>query len=729
MTASHDIEPTQTSALDPEALIRHWREAGARIAPGEEAVLMRAIGVVAVAADPAPHDALGMADVIAGLHLDAETLTAALLLALPPEAPVLRDGALEWGDAIASLVEGARRMPEIHALLPDASGKKVADHAQQLERLRKMLLAMAQDARVVLLHLAAHLNRLRGLVKHGTAAQKAEIARETFDLLAPLANRLGVWQIKWELEDLAFRARDPDTYRAIARELDEKRVDRERFIAQVTSVLRGELSSAGLQAEVTGRPKHIYSIWKKMQRKDLGFKDLFDVRAVRILVDEVRECYTALGIVHNLWTPIPREFDDYIARPKANSYRSLHTAVIGPEDKVLEVQIRTHEMHQANELGIAAHWRYKEGGRRDVHFEERIAWLRQVLDWRLGGTDAGELADSFRTELFQDTVYVLTPQGRVIALPAGSTPVDFAYHVHTDLGHRCRGAKVNGQIVPLGHRLENGQRVEIIGAKEGGPSRDWLNPGLGFLQSHRARTKVRQWFNSQNLEQSIAQGRAVLDREIHRVGGAPISTEELASSLGYPRTEDLLAALGRGDVGPRVLQNALRARSDEARAEPAPEAELPSTDAVAPHGRSDGVLIVGVDRLLTQLARCCRPLPPDPIVGYVTRARGVSVHRSDCPNIRSLPADRRLDAAWGKLAPDARFPVDVEVTGETDGGLLRGVVDALGRERIKVRAARTAGRGHSERVRVSIDLTDGAALERVVTVLRALPGTSSVRRC
>ncbi|MCW5625918.1 MAG: bifunctional (p)ppGpp synthetase/guanosine-3',5'-bis(diphosphate) 3'-pyrophosphohydrolase [Burkholderiales bacterium] len=488
--------------------------------------------------------------------------------------------------------------------------------------------------------------------------------------------------------------------------------------------LRQALDLAGIRAEVTGRPKHIYSIWKKMQRKDLGFKDLFDVRAVRVLVDEVRDCYGALGIVHDLWTPIPREFDDYIAKPKANDYRSLHTAVIGPDDKVLEVQIRTREMHQANELGIAAHWRYKEGGRRDPGLEARIAWLRQILDWRQDMTDDAELVDGLRTELFQETVYTLTPQGRVIPLPRGSTPVDFAYHVHTELGHRCRGAKVNGAIVPLTYELGNGQRVEIITTREGGPSRDWLNPQLGFLHSHRARTKVRQWFNAQNLEEAVAHGREVVEREVHRLGAAHPALDALMQTLGFDALDEGLAAVGRGEVSQRDLQHALR---------PPPPAMVP--DPVTPVARvarapapQDGVLVVGLDGLLTQLARCCKPVPPDPIVGFVTRGKGVSVHRAGCGNVKRLPVERLVDAAWGNVRPDARYPMDFEITGRADGLLLQAVTDLLGKERMPVRAARVTERGLECRIVLTAETGGLARAERLLTLLSELPGVTQARR-
>ncbi len=723
------FETDRPSLADPAALMKRWRDAGARLGDEDLIPVGDALARLAEAGPERGARALEVVDVLAQLRLDADSVLAALLSGAAADEPVVVAVTGGRGEAVWRLVDGMRRMRDLRALLPqDAGARRSSDQLVQVERLRKMVLAMASDGRVVVLHLAFHLVDLRRLVREGSHAQRAEAAHETFELAAPLANRLGIWQVKWELEDLAFRARDPEGYRDIARQLDEKRADRERFIAEVTTLLRQELSRAGLRAEVSGRPKHIYSIWKKMQRKDLAFADLFDVRGVRILVDDVKDCYTALGLVHHLWVPIPREFDDYIARPKANSYRSLHTAVIGPEEKVLEVQIRTHEMHQANELGVAAHWRYKEGGRGDARFGEHIAWLRQMLDWRLGGEgDSDELASSFRAQLLQDTVYVITPQGRVIALPADATPVDFAYYVHSSLGHRCRGARVNGHIVPLTQRLCNGDRVEIIATSEGGPSLDWLNPARGFIASARARAKVRQWFNSQNHEQSVAQGRAVLEREAHRVGVPMPPLEALAVTLGHARAEDLFAAIGRGEIGQRTLQTALRGRPQAADVAPPP---LPPafSDVPAPTGRGGGILVVGMDRLLTQLARCCHPLPPEPIVGFVTRGKGVSIHRQDCPNVRQLPEERRLEARWGATRGEARFQADVEVAGE-GGGLLRSAVDALARERFPVRAARTAGRGAAERVRLSVEVADDAQLQRVLAVLRALPGVASTRRC
>ncbi|MCC6197806.1 MAG: bifunctional (p)ppGpp synthetase/guanosine-3',5'-bis(diphosphate) 3'-pyrophosphohydrolase, partial [Burkholderiales bacterium] len=468
--------------------------------------------------EPALDRALGTAAILAGLKLDADSLRAAILLGVPVAGAFDADEVrAKFGDDVAALVAGVARMGGIRIETESASKE---ERAAQAENLRKMLLAMVEDIRVVLIKLAERTQALRALMT-GDEEWRARAAREAIDLFAPLANRLGIWQLKWELEDLSLRALEPATYKSIAKLLDERRLDRERYIEEVVDTLRAELKAAGIAAEVTGRPKHIYSIWSKMQRKQAGIDTLYDIRAVRILVDSVKDCYTALGLVHHRWTPLAREFDDYIAKPKANNYRSLHTAVIGPEGKPLEVQIRTREMHQHSEYGVASHWRYKEGARKgarhDPSFDEKIAWLRQVLDWKDTVADSTEWLAAFKESLFTDAIYVLTPQGKVIDLPRGATPVDFAYAVHTGLGHRCRGAKVDGQMVPLNYRLANGQRVEIISVKQGGPSRDWLNAELGYVHGNRARSKVRQWFKAQQHEETVAQGRALVERELARL--------------------------------------------------------------------------------------------------------------------------------------------------------------------------------------------------------------------
>jgi GTP pyrophosphokinase len=688
-----------------------------------------------------------VASILAELRLDAESLAAALAGGLPAaEAGWHELAVARLGPGPAALIEGVERMGQIRGLRGKVErASRPDERAAQLESLRKMLLAMVQDVRVVLVALADQTQRLRYLAGHGTPEARGDAARDTFDLFAPLANRLGVWQLKWELEDLAFRCSHPDTYKAIASELDEKRQDREDFIARVIELLRRALHSAGITAEVTGRPKHIYSIYRKLERKDLSLTQLFDIRGVRVLVDDVKDCYAALGLVHSLWTPLAREFDDYIARPKPNNYRSLHTAVVGPDGKVLEVQIRTHEMHQQCEYGVAAHWRYKEqgqrrepGARRGAAFEEdvarmneRLTWLRQILEWRDGLADVTDLAEHLRSGLFEDTIYVLTPQGRVIDLPAGSTPVDFAYHVHSELGHRCRGAKVDGQMVPLNRTLENGQTVEIIAASAGGPSRDWLNPELGYLHSARARTKVRQWFNSQNHEAAVAQGRSIVEKLLQREGKTALGLDKLAAQLQYDKTEELLAAVGRSELTSRQLLGAIGALAFPA--EPttpvsALPAALPPLSA-PPVARPPGdILIVGVDKLLTGLARCCKPVPPDPIIGFVTRGKGVSIHRRSCANVARLPVERLIDAQWGADAEAGSFPVEVEVEGSADPRLMRDVLDALSREKVRVLAARSSGREPDLRLLFTLEVSGAGGIGRVVEQLRHVHGVSGARR-
>ncbi len=589
--------------------------------------------------------ATGTAGTLVGMNMDFETIIAALLHALPERMSDWQDKiAGDFGANVAALIEGMLKMEQIRQLSRLRPAEKGADVAQQIESLRKMLLAMVSDIRVVLIKLAERTQTMRTLSEQ-TPEQQRLIADETQSLFAPLANRLGVWQIKWELEDLSVRYLNPELYKKIARLLDERRLDRERYIGDIVERLRQALNDAGISAEVTGRPKHIYSIINKMKRKHLDFEQLYDVRAVRILVDDVQNCYAALSLVHELWEPISSEFDDYIAHPKSNNYRSLHTAVTGPRGLAFEVQIRTHEMHRHSELGVAAHWRYKEDKKSDARFDEKIIWLRQILEWKDELAEQPELRDQFKNELFHDQVYVLTPQGRVIDLPRGATPVDFAYMLHTDLGHRTRGAKVDGAIVPLNYKLQNGQRVEILTTKQGGPSRDWINPSLGYLQGARARAKVRAWFKSQNIDESIAAGRAQLDRELQRLNANSVNQEKLAQRLHFNKLDDLLAALGRNEITQLRIARALREElpnriADKPAIQPKP---------AAPRTALPTILIEGVGNLATRTAKCCNPVPPDDIAGYVTSGRGITIHRRDCPFVRHLiqeRGDRMLVAKW-----------------------------------------------------------------------------------
>jgi len=724
-------------AAAPEALAAWLEQAGAAYSSDERAALATALvfarerygDLCAGDGEPWLDRAFGTATIVASLKLDAESVRAALLHGVPHVPSFDAEGfGAQFGVTVSQLVMGVARMGAIRGAT-EAASREAGD--AQAENLRKMLLAMVGDIRVVLIKLAERTQAMRFLMG-ADATARAQAARETQDLFAPLANRLGVWQLKWELEDLALRALEPEAYKQIATLLDERRLDRQHYIEEVKVALKHELAAAGIVADVSGRPKHITSIWSKMRRKQAGIDAVYDIRAVRVLVDDVKDCYAALGVVHNLWTPLAREFDDYIAKPKANNYRSLHTAVIGPEGKPLEVQIRTHEMHQHSEYGVAAHWRYKEGagaGRRDPGFDEKIAWLRQVLDWKDAVADAGEWLQQFKSSLFTDTIYVLTPQGRVVDLPRGATPVDFAYSVHTDLGHRCRGARVDGAMVPLNYALRSGQQVEIIAVKQGGPSRDWLNPDLGYVHSRHARTKVRQWFKAQQLEETIAHGRAMVDRELARAGMTTLNLEAVAGEAGFAKLEDFFAAVARSEFNTRQVQAAIHALSKPTAAAPAAdEAVLPRESRAA--GAGSGILIVGVDRLMTGLARCCKPAPPDPIVGFVTRGKGISIHRQSCTNVARMKErqpERLISADWGARR-DEVFPVDVVVDAMDRQGLLRDLSEIFTRERINVTAVNTLSRNLQARMAFTLEVPDLEQLKRALLLVRDVPGVLSAGR-
>jgi GTP pyrophosphokinase len=599
-----------------------------------------------------------------------------------------------------------------------------------------MWLAMADDVRVILIKLAERAVYLRAITKADEAVRRAA-AITTRGLFAPLANRLGVFQIKWELEDLSFRFLEPALYKQIAGYLDGKRGEREAYITSVLAELKADMGKLGISGQVAGRPKHIWSIHRKMQAKNIPFEKLYDVRAVRVLVDNIADCYAVLGFIHDRWQPIAGEFDDYIAQPKANNYQSLHTAVIGPEGKTLEVQIRTHAMHLASEHGVAAHWRYKEGGGArtvaDKKFESKIAWLRQVLEWNRELVSDSGFSEAVKEGLFNDTVYVFTPQGRVIDLPAGSTPVDFAYHVHTDLGHRCRGAKIDGHIVPLSTKLQNAQMVDILAAKVGGPSRDWLNPQLGFLLSHRAQSKVRAWFRQEYFEVDKAHGRQTLEKELARAGATAMALEKVSLALGHKDLDECCAAIGRNEITPHQIEVVLRGlQAPAAPAEAAPlfGAAFTSPATSLTSKTSGGVLVLGVNNIQTLVAKCCKPLPSDPIVGFVTKNRGVMVHRIDCINITSLTPDQRerlMPAQWGNTG-DQPFAADIEVAATDRQGLLRDISDALTKERINVVGVNTLSRGNLASMRFTVELRRGEDLARVMRAVGEIAGVESVTR-
>ena len=735
-------------------------------------------GAVGGSGEPIFAHARGTLEILEALNVDEPTRVAAVLFGVGDAVP-LDEIVARWGDEVGTLVDGMRQLLRLKDLTLRANA---SSSGVQLETLRRMTLAMASDIRVVLLRLASRLQSLRWHAESRRAPEPG-IAHETLEVLAPLANRLGLGQLKWELEDLAFRFLEPELYKSIARQLEERRVEREDFVRAAVERLREALRTQGIAAEVTGRPKHIHSIYNKMRAKGLSFSEVQDLRAFRVLVDDVKECYTVLGIVHQIWPPIPREFDDYISRPKANGYQSLHTVVTAEDDRPLEVQIRTREMHRHAEFGIASHWRYKEasvglagspapgavrrakgraadGGKPALAQDERVEWMRQLLMWQqeVGATLGGRIATGTGDDA--DRIYLLTPQARVVELPAGSTPVDFAYHVHTLLGHRCRGARVDGQMVPLNTVLRNGQTVEIVAARAGsgsdGPSRDWLNVQLGYVRSPRARAKVRQWFNALELEHDVSAGRDKVEKMLQREGRTALSHEELARRLGFPRPDELFFAVGRDEVGPRMLEEAIRAGSEAVRG-PSDGARAALADAAALQGdgatlrgergpRRDtgagsGVLVVGVDFLMTQLARCCRPAPPDRIVGFVTRGHGVSVHRAGCRSFADMARrapERVLETAWGDWesagapvkgsAPRAAYPVDVVLRARDRQGLLRDVSDVFARDRLNVVAVQTLSRVGVAQMQFTVEVPSVSQLDRALVAVRDVEGVIECRR-
>ena len=607
--------------------------------------------------------------------------------------------------------------------LPDNWQPGEALAVQQSEALRKMLLAVVSDVRLVLVRIAEQLYRLRR-AKDAPADERQALALETREIYASLANRLGVWQLKWELEDLAFRYLEPDTYLEIARMLKEKRGEREEFLEGVQQVLKTELDKQSIPATISGRPKHIYSIWRKMQRKNRGIEGLYDIRAVRILVADVGACYAALGIVHNLWSYIPGEFDDYIANPKENNYQSLHTAVIGPEGQTVEIQIRTHDMHRHAELGVAAHWRYKEGGATPAAFEQKIRFLRQLLE---PADDGADLLDQIRDDFFEDRVYAVSPKGDVVELPAGATPLDFAYHVHTQVGHRCRGAKVNGHIVPLTYQIVNGDQIDIITGSQPRPSRDWLSPKLGYLAGARARAKVRGWFRHQDRDQHQRQGRDILERELSRLNVKDQPTDTIAKQLKLKDTEALCVALGAGDLTSASIATALQHLR---------EPQLPDRQPRRQHKKKDNtpdsIAVSGVGDLLCNYARCCRPVPPEAIVGYITQGRGVSIHRQDCGNFLSLNQrhpERIIETTWGKQTTGA-YPVDLTLHAFDRNGLIRDVTAVLADDGASVLSLKSRADKESMQVimDIGIEIKDLPTLSTVISRLEQLSNVVSVRR-
>jgi GTP pyrophosphokinase len=662
--------------------------------------------------EPYINHCIAVARVLVDLNSDTATIAAGFLHDLLEETNYgvesLRDA---MGDEITSLIEGMTKLK----IVEDMTNRPYEDEA---ENFRKMFLAMAEDLRIVLIKLADRLHNMRTLNPLALDRQQ-RLAKETLEIWAPLANRLGIWQVKSELEDLSFRITNPDLHREIGSYLSESKVDRQKEMDVILGKLKKILGGQGIQAEVFGRPKHIYSIYHKMLRKGLSFDRIYDVRAVRIIVPDIPACYATLGIIHTTWRPIPGEFDDYIASPKDNGYQSLHTAVYYEDGQPLEVQIRTHDMDIGAEYGIAAHWKYKEGGGRARQYDERINWLRRMMEWRQEVKDADIFLDGLKTDIFQDRVYAFTPRGDIIDLPAGATPVDFAYLVHTDIGHRCRGAKVNGKLVPLDYVLKTGEQVEILTTKRGGPSRDWLNSNLGLVKTQRARSKIRAWFKKQDYEQNQTQGRIILERELHRLGINEINFEKLARDLEYRNSDDFFVDLGCGDlpIGRVVKRLSETEESDDI---------LASVSAPSPVA-TDAVNVVGLKGLLTTVARCCNPTPGDLIVGYITRGRGASIHRLDCPNVlRTKDRERLVQVSWGEQV--RTYPVPIRIRAFDRQGLMNDVSNLLNNENVNMINADVKVNQNLALMQLVVEVRDLTQLSRLLTRIENLPNILDVQR-
>ena len=714
------------AAIDPAAALARL-PAGAL--PEPLAALWRARAQAGAPMRDPPDVLADTLSILAGLNADADVMAATLLDALVDVQAIAAGAGVAVPERLHALLEGQRAASRVWALHRDHGG------GRNPEGMRRLLLALVRDLRVVPIVLARQLSRMRACERLPGDERRA-LAQLTRDIHAPLANRLGIWQLKWELEDLAFRVLEPDTYGAIARLLDDNRAGRERYIDAAMRQLRDALAAQGIAGDVAGRPKHIFSIWKKMRRKDAPIGELYDLRALRVLVDDVAACYATLGVVHALWLPVPSEFDDYIARAKPNGYRSLHTAVIGPEGKTLEVQIRTREMHAQAELGVAAHWRYKEGSAAGgAAMDKRIAWMRKLLEQAADAAREGEATplQGMDADLVEDRVYALTPKGEVVDLPQGGTVLDFAYQVHTMVGHRCRGAKVDGRIVPLNTQLRTGERVEILTGKTAEPRRDWLQAGAGFLASGRSRDKVRAWFNKLDRARNLQAGRELLERDLRRLGLLNADLAPVLARFNAASVDDLLVLVALGDVGPNQVGRALLdlERAAQEPAPPAPAA-LPARPAGAAAPGPGAVTVEGVDNLLVQVARCCQPLPGEPITGYLTRARGVSVHRPDCAAFLRLAARqpaRVLPVEWGSRRREQE--VGIRIEGVDRKWLLKDITTLVAQVGVHVASLHAEPvRGGHGRVRVQLQarIADFGQLGQLLSRLEALPGIQSARR-
>jgi GTP pyrophosphokinase len=689
-----------------------------------------------VSGEPYINHCLAVASILIELGMPADVIAAGLMHDTVEDTTVSLDEIRrDFGETVANLVDGVTKLahlPRVSRAGEETKTENQADnldletnirnrkHELTIETLRKTFLAMGDDVRVILIKLADRLHNMRTLGFFHEKKRK-RIAQETLDIFAPLANRLGIWQIKWELEDLAFRYAQPEKYKEIAEQLSERRENRESQVESIVGNLTHILAENSIKGEITGRPKHIYSIYKKMMEKGKPFELVRDIRAVRIIVSDVPACYATLGIIHTHWRPIPNEFDDYIAAPKDNFYQSLHTVVIYDDGKPVEVQIRTREMDESAEFGIAAHWRYKEGGQ-PAKYDERINWLRKMMEWRTDVDDAQEFVDGMKTDVFKDRVYVFTPRGDIIDLPAGSTPIDFAYHVHTDVGNHCRGAKINGKLVPLDHELKTGDQVEILASKQGGPSRDWLNSSLGLVRTQRARSKIRAWFKKQDRDQNEQQGKLMLEREIIRLGMQELDekvVQELASKLNRS-LEELYVSIGCGDISiARTINFLLESKdSDDALVVVPPTSEQSSSDAVT---------VLGLKEILTNFARCCNPTPGDEIIGYITRGRGATVHRMDCPNIlRIRDRERLIKVSWGEKI--RTYPVSIRVTAYDRQGLMGDMSSLLESESVNILDVNVRVSKNLADLNLVIEVKDIAQLSRILSRMENIPNVLEAQR-
>jgi len=690
--------------------------------------------------EPYINHCVAVASILADLKVPPEVVAAGLLHDTVEDTPVtLADIRRDFGDTITSLVDGVTKLTHLprvsrgdqHADNGDSNGNGVEEQPivpallgrkEDIvsETLRKTFLAMGKDVRVMFIKLADRLHNMRTL-SHMPEYKRKRIAQETLEIFSPVANRLGIWQIKWELEDLGFRYVNPAKYKEIAELLTEKRPDREAQLEAIKENLAKLLEQNNIKAEISGRPKHIYSIYKKMQKKDKPFDMVRDVRAVRLIVTDVPACYAALGVIHTTWRPITGEFDDYIAAPKDNFYQSLHTAVIYDDKRPLEVQIRTHDMHLNAEYGIAAHWRYKEGTKQsDKNYEQHINSLRSMMEWGPDVHDAAEFVESMQTDVFQDRVYIFTPRGDAIDLPAGSTPIDFAYHVHTDIGHCCRGARINGKLVPLYQELKTGDQVEILTAKRGAPSRDWLNPNLGLVKTQRARSKIKVWFKKQEDEQNLAQGRDLLEKELQRLGIKEVNFEKLARDLNYKIPDDMFIELGNGDL---PVSKVIKQFSQQEEAHDIFEVNPNTTHTTS----TNAIEVVGLKGMLTSMARCCNPMPGDQVVGFITRGHGATIHRQDCPNIlQTKERERLLQVGWGHV--ERTYPVPVKIKAYDRQGLVSDISNLLSDENINIADVKVNVNRSIADLRLVIEVKDLAQLSRILTRIENLPNVMEAHR-